>query len=454
MSQSKVFSLPMVNPNASFTKDVLLSQKFLTQQQLIQGAVLHPASMEQALKLVLDSAETEDSFFVADIRDFFNQFDTWVKHIPRVKPFFAVKSNPDPVLISILASLGTGFDCASKSEIKQILDLGISPDRIIYAHPCKPSSHLSYAYSKNVDLMTFDNSDELYKMKKLAPNARAVLRVSTDDSNSLCRLSLKFGAPMDTTHDLLTTAKKLGVNVVGVSFHVGSGCHDDSAFIDALSRARTVFDQAEDLGFNLSLLDIGGGFPSPKEKQGAKFSNIAANINSTLDKLFPPSLGINIISEPGRFFCSSAYSLAVNITSKRTVSSAPQTLTEVKNDIKNSEEPSFMYYINEGVYGSFNCIMFDHQIVYPEILVNDGEFVYDNPCEQSQIEKRFESSIWGPTCDSIDCVVANTKIPELFVGDWLLFQNLGAYSRSAASKFNGFESSTVFYYDSQQTKKC
>ncbi|PVU85322.1 hypothetical protein BB560_007060 [Smittium megazygosporum] len=440
MTKSELFVLPMVKPDLPPKCNYDTVSKFLTQKEIVCGETLTKSNMSEVLRLVTEQSDVEDSFFVADVREMFNQYEAWVSHLPRIKPHFAIKSNPDPVLISILASLGTGFDCASKAEITQILDMGISPSRIIYAHPCKPSSHLSYAVSRGVDLMTFDNFDELHKMKKLAPNARAVLRISTDDSAALCRFSVKFGAPMGSTYDLLCTAKSLGINVVGVSFHVGSGCQDDCAFDDALQRARTVFDQAESLGFNFNLLDIGGGFPSSKERGGVKFSAIAANINASLDRLFPPHLGINIISEPGRYFSSSAYSLAVNITSKRAVES------------EESSEPSFMYYVNDGVYGSFNCIMFDHQIVYPEILTNNGEYVYDSASSKDPSQTGYKTSIWGPTCDSLDCVVPQTTLPELYLGDWLLFQNMGAYTKCAASKFNGFDLSAVYYYDSQQSR--
>ncbi|PVU89822.1 hypothetical protein BB559_002007 [Furculomyces boomerangus] len=444
MNQVSSLTSSMIKPSLSSPK----TAKYLLQPDLLKENTLTSSSLSEVLQSITSSPDAEDSFFVADISIVYEQYQTWIRELPRIQPFFAVKSNPDPVIIKILASLGTGFDCASKTEIKQILDMGISPDRIIYAHPCKPSSHLKYATKSNVNLMTFDNTDELYKIKSLAPDAEVVLRISTDDSNALCRFSIKFGADLANTEELLNVAKSLGINVVGVSFHIGSGSLDVNAFSDALRRARFVFDQAKQLGFEFSLLDIGGGFPSSKQRGGIDFKSFARNLDAEMNRLFPVSEGIRIISEPGRYFSSSPFSLAVNVTSKRTVD--PNTTpynSEAENSSSPSDEVSFMYYVNDGVYGSFNCIMFDHRIAHPEILTREGAFELGK--NHSNV-KHYKTSIWGPTCDSIDCIVQETSFPELYVGDWILFQDMGAYSGSAASKFNGFDTSPVYYYDSRK----
>lgn len=134
--------------------------------------------------------------------------------------FAAIKSNPDPMVVKLLAALGLGFDCASKSEIQQVLQLGVDPERIIYANPCKQASFIRYAAQQQVAKMTFDNAEELHKIKLLYPNAELVLRILTDDSKSLCQLGLKFGAPMERVASLLQTAKDLELNVIGVRYVV------------------------------------------------------------------------------------------------------------------------------------------------------------------------------------------------------------------------------------------
>ncbi len=376
----------------------------------------------------------EDAFFVADLGDVYRQNMRWKKHLPRVTPHYAVKCNPDPTVIRLLAALGTGFDCASKTEIEQVLKLGIAPERIIYAQPCKTKSYLRYTVKQDVRQMTFDNTDELYKIKEIAPSAELYLRILTDDSASLCRLSQKFGASMDNTIELLNLAKKLDLNVAGVAFHVGSGASDPNAFIRAVQDARAVFDQAASLGYKLHTLDVGGGFSSDS------FDEMAAVLGKALDDYFEPS--IRIIAEPGRYYTSSAFTIACNVIARRTV---------VDHD---TGRKSYMLYLNDGVYGNFSSIMFDHQHPIPQVLSTvrkpDG-FNYSLDClidsgynsAEENISERggklIEYSIWGPTCDGIDCIAESwTCADTVDVGDWLYFEDMGAYTKCSATRFNGF----------------
>ena len=237
-----------------------------------------------------------------------------------------------------MTALGLGFDCASKNEIETVLKLGVDPSRIIYAQPCKTKSYVRYAAQSGVKQMTFDNADELYKTKQLFPDAELYLRILTDDSASLCRLSQKFGAALDTTAELLELAKKLELNVVGVAFHVGSGASDPKAFIKAVQDARFVFDQASALGFNMHTLDVGGGFTGD-----VTFEPMAAVLSTALDEYFPPH--IRVIGEPGRYYVSTAFTIACHVIARRTVTDATLGTT------------SYMLYLNDGVYGNFSSII-------------------------------------------------------------------------------------------------
>ncbi|KAK1219460.1 Ornithine decarboxylase [Marasmius sp. AFHP31] len=376
--------------------------------------------------------DAEKAFFVADLSKVYNQYQRWVACFPEIKPYYAVKCNPDPYVLRLLAALGTGFDCASNNEISQVLKIGgIHPDRVIFANPCKALSFIRNSAKVGVDMMTFDNSDELYKVKRAHPNAKLVVRILTDDTKSLCQLGLKYGAPLDTVPGLLAKAKELGLNVIGVSFHVGSGCYDPSVYSDAVRRAKAVFDMGKDAGYTFDLLDIGGGF------EDALFEQSAGVVRVAIDQYFPDRQGIKIIAEPGRFFVSKAFSLAANIIARR--APLPDGNVAATQQV-DGDQPSVMYYINDGVYGAFNCIMFDHQTVHPYVLSLDGSF------HVPTTEAQSTCSIWGPTCDSIDCVCPSTKLPNsLRVGDWLGFDNMGAYTVCAASQFNGFEVSNVIY---------
>lgn len=389
----------------------------------------------------------EDAFFVADLGEVYRQHVRWVKHLKRVTPHYAVKCNPDPTIIRLLAALGTGFDCASKTEIEQVLKLGVDPARIIYAQPCKTKSYLRYTAKQGVKQMTFDNTDELYKIKQIAPEAELYLRILTDDSASLCRLSQKFGASMDNTMELLSLAKELDLNVAGVAFHVGSGASDPNAFIRAVQDAREVFDQAASLGFDLHTLDVGGGF-SPDT-----FEEMASVLAKALDDYFPPS--IRIIAEPGRYYTSSAFTIACNVIARRTV------------EDKDLGIKSYMLYLNDGVYGNFSSIMFDHQHPVPRVLstmrrpdgfnystdsLTDSGYTSAEDCSPGPRNGRLiDYSIWGPTCDGIDCIAEKwTSTDTVDVGDWLYFENMGAYTKCSATRFNGFTDKHLTIYVSSE----
>lgn len=367
----------------------------------------------------------EDAFFVGDLGEIYRQHMRWKRNLPRVEPFYAVKCNPNMTVLRLLAALGTGFDCASKTEIQTILDMGVSPSRIVYAHPCKTSSYIRYASQVDVQMMTFDNAEELIKIQKFYPNAKLILRILTDDSKSLCRLSLKYGAPLETTRSLLELASRLGLNIVGVSFHVGSGSYDPTAFVRSVEDARRVFDEATEFGYDLKLLDVGGGYGPDN------FESVASLLGPALDKHFPPS--VRIIAEPGRYYVATAFTIATHVIARRTV----------RND---DGVASYMLYLNDGVYGNFSGKLFDHQNPVAKVLKHKEEYFYDSPESDAHLIKY---SVWGPTCDSLDCIDDNCYLPEkVNVGDWLYFSDMGAYSQASATKFNGFtdDHTVVFVY--------
>ncbi|KAI9775303.1 MAG: Ornithine decarboxylase [Geoglossum umbratile] len=382
-------------------------------------------------------AGDEDAFFVADLGEVYRQHIRWKMNLKRVKPFYAIKCNPDPLVVRLLAELGTGFDCASKNEIQQVLDMGIDPSRIIYAQPCKTKSYVRYAAKAGVKKMTFDNPDELYKTKQFFPDAELFLRISTDDTSSVCRLSIKFGASLDRTQSLLELAKQLDLNVVGVSFHIGSGARDPNAFSKAVRDSRLVFDQASKIGINMTTLDVGGGFCS------SLFEAMACVLSQALDDYIPAN--IRIIGEPGRYYVASAFTLACNVIARRTI-----------EDTAN-QAPARMLYLNDGIYGNFTGIMFDHQNPVPRVLRCGRRFMHSSEAtEEYEIGPVTRYSIWGPTCDGIDLIVENVEFPNVLdIGDWLYFEDMGAYTKCSATRFNGFiDNHEVLYVSSESSVKA
>jgi len=364
----------------------------------------------------------EGPFYIVDLGVLARQYEQWVTLLPRVKPFYAVKCNPEPALIKVLAALGAGFDCASQAEIMQVLSYGVEPEKIIMANPCKPPSHIVSAKNLGVAKMTFDNADELHKIKKTHPQAELVLRILPDDSHSLMRFGSKFGAPPSTWPSLFKLARDLALKIVGVSFHVGSGCMSAVAFTEALRLARHVFNLGESYGFAMNFLDIGGGFPG-QSNVNVNFPEIALAMSEVIDELFPPH--IQVIGEPGRYMACDTHTLACSIYARRHI--------EASAEVPDADETlKYLYYINDGVYGSFNCIFFDHCHPVPIPLKNKP-----GPAHKCKI--------FGPTCDSMDVVASDVPLPEMSIGDWLIFEAMGAYTTASSSRFNGFKTTTMFF---------
>eukprot|EP00050_Salpingoeca_kvevrii_P017636 m.66941 g.66941 ORF g.66941 m.66941 type:complete len:462 (-) comp7646_c0_seq3:512-1897(-) len=395
-----------------------------------------------------EDSDDQDAFCVVDLGDVYRKHQQWLRLLPRVEPFYAVKCNGDGLILDAMAALQLNFDCASKGEMEMILSRGVDPTRIIFAHPCKPISHVRYAAKHGVEMMTFDNDDELHKIKTHFPAAKLVLRILADDSRSICRLGTKFGAPVERATHLLKLAQSLHLNVVGVSFHVGSGCLDASAYTDACIAARRVFDEAEELGLKLTLLDVGGGFSGNDASGPVSFKDAATVLNAAIDQYFPMDMGVRIIAEPGRYYVHTAVTLATNIIAKRVIDGSAS--NEVSDSGAAAErtdshdtaaqagsQRTIMYYVNDGVYGSFNNLLYDHAEVFPQPLVQAAggtDAASEVPC-----------SIWGPTCDGLDCILKSWRLPELDIGDWLLFEDMGAYTFSAGSTFNGFPRPVCHY---------
>ncbi|KAF5740908.1 ornithine decarboxylase-like [Tripterygium wilfordii] len=370
--------------------------------------------------IILKEAK-EEPFYVLDLGVVMSRMETWAHSLPMIQPFYAVKCNPHSAMIGAMAALGASFDCASRAEIESVLSLGISPKRIAYANPCKAESHIRYAASVGVDLTTFDSIDEVKKIRKWHPNTALLLRVKApDDEGARCPLGAKYGALDEEIEPLLQAAHDTGLTVSGVSFHIGSGATESIPYRVAIKAAKSAFETAARLGLpKMHVLNIGGGFTTET------FDEAALTIKAGLVDYFSDVPDLTVIAEPGRFFAESAFTLATTIIGKRVRGGG---LRE--------------YFINDGVYGSMNCILYDHATVTCTPLATSSNREYP----KSEEEVRYGSTVFGPTCDALDTILTGYLLPELEVNDWLVFPNMGAYTAAAGSSFNGFKTSEILTY--------
>jgi ornithine decarboxylase len=376
--------------------------------------------------------ESDMPFYVINLTKVVQQYRHWKKHLPRITPYYAIKCNPDPLILETLLNLGCCFDCASKNEISQVLELGASPDKIIFANPVKSATHIKYARSSAVDLMTFDDVNELYKIKLHHPSAKLLLRIKIDDSKSLCQFNSKFGAGTSASEliPIFNTAQACALNLVGVSFHVGSNCFGIDSYAHAIKSAAYVFQLAELHGFLFTVLDIGGGFPGIQTTTASivTFEDISNTVNVAIDEHFHADKypNLQIIAEPGRYMVASSHILVANVIGKKEAGSM------------------FKYYINDGVYSSYNCIHYDH--VLPKIHSLNALKTLKNKDTTNKDVVLFKSTVFGPTCDSMDTIDTNCMLPELKPGDWVYSEDMGAYTISAATTgFNGFLPAKKYY---------
>lgn len=277
-------------------------------------------SMKDIIPKIISDKNINQSFSILDIGSVIRQYRLWRRYLPNVEIFYAVKCNPDPMILRTLANLGVGFDVASTGEINMAIETDVNRDKMIYANPCKRGEHISYARSQNVSMMTFDNENELLKIAHLHPTAKLVLRIVVDDiTKSKMKFGCKFGCPMYDVENVLNFAKFHNLNIVGVSFHVGSACLDPHSYSNSIKRAREVFAIAKKVGYDCTILDIGGGFPGTNDEAPPSFADMAEQIQEALKTYFADVPNLRVIAEPGRFFATSAMAHVVRVTGKKSI---------------------------------------------------------------------------------------------------------------------------------------
>jgi ornithine decarboxylase len=390
------------------------------------------ALTERRKKLLQKIAATHGTpVLIVDHEKIKENYLEFKRKLPDVQVYFAVKANSLSEIVKTMYDIGASFDVASFAEfelvyenIKNLSKKGrrdFIREKIIYANTIKPAETLEKLNLYKI-LMTFDNSEELKKIKKYAPDAGLILRIRVPNTGSMVELSSKFGADPGEAVDLITQAIQLGLTVEGISFHVGSQCNNFDNYSQALDSAFSIFEEAKlrncEMGFPAAkgkkkkVLDIGGGFPVKYTPDIKSFTALARKLNSEIKRRFVNNT-IQIIAEPGRFMVATACTLVTKIVGKSV------------------RDGKTCYYLDDGVYNTFSGQVFDHQL-YPLHAFKGGE-------------KKI-CATFGPTCDAFDTISLADELPEdLQVGDLLFAENIGAYTNASATSFNGFQPAKVVH---------
>ncbi|MCE5285677.1 MAG: type III PLP-dependent enzyme [Pelosinus sp.] len=333
------------------------------------------------------------------------------KHLPGVKQYYAVKANPDEHIVRTLADLGSHFDVASDGEMNQLSAMGIDSSRMVYANPIKTANGLLTAKSVGVNKFTFDSESEIDKMAKAVPGGTVLLRIRVDNPKALVDLNKKFGAQPEDAIRLITLARERGLDTAGLCFHVGSQSTSADAHLEALRICRSLFDEAAQLGFNFRILDIGGGMPVPSLSETADVVAMAQDIRAGLAQYFPDT---EIWAEPGRFMCGTAMNLITRVIGQQK---------------RNNQQ---WYFLDEGLYGTFSGIIFDH---------------WDFELETYKEGKEIPVTFAGPSCDSLDILFRDKLTVPLEMDDLILVPNCGAYTSASATEFNGFAKAPIIIWE-------
>ena len=346
-----------------------------------------------------------------------HSWNIWQRELPGVRPYYAVKCNPDRVLLETLGSLGAGFDCASGRELMEVADSCYKPtgkesfsERVVYANPCKPFRDLQKAKTLGSPPTVIDSCEEVEKLEQVGWQGSALIRLLVEDKGSTMPFSRKFGLSVDKVTDVAKLAYQKGIPLSGVSFHVGSGCHDPKQYKMAIERSLMAIDTMKQFGHTPNMIDLGGGFLT--EDNG--FEKSARAIRCAMGAARLRSDTIKFIAEPGRFFATNAFDLFVQVIGKK----------------PSLDNEGWRYTIDESLYGQFSCVPFDHK--KPTWLRVSPGYKGEEP------RKRVKGTLFGRTCDSLDLIAASDNMEELEVGDWLWFPHMGAYTNVTASEFNGF----------------
>ncbi len=336
-----------------------------------------------------------------------------------------MKANPGEPILRMLAEEGCNFDIASRYELDQILSLNVSPDRLSYGNTIKKAKDIEYFYEKGVRMFATDSKEDLKNIAKYAPGSRVYVRILLESSTTAdWPLSRKFGCHPDMAYDLLVFARDWGLTPYGLSFHVGSQQRDIGQWNDAIAKMKYLFtslEEEEDI--RLTMINMGGGFPSQYIEPTNELSKYASEITRYLHDDFDYDIP-EIILEPGRSLVADSGILTSEVV-----------LVSRKNNTA----------LYRWVYcdaGKFNGLIetLDESIKYP-IVVENGK----------PSSKEGEVILAGPTCDSMDIMYENHKykLPtSLRPGDKLYWLSTGAYTSTYASVcFNGFPPLKTYYME-------
>ena len=368
--------------------------------------------MTERIRQFLKNRQDDGPCLVVDLDVVRENYNAFARSLADTRVFYAVKANPAPEILKVLAELGSSFDVASITETQAVLAAGATPDRISYGNTIKKESEIATAYKLGVTMFAVDCEAEVEKIARAAPGSRVICRIHCDGTGSEWPLSRKFGCEPEFASDILELAHKRGLVAYGISFHVGSQQHNVQAWDSALASTAAIFRTCAERGISLSMVNLGGGFPVKYLRKTPKLESYGKAIFRALRRHFGNRIPETII-EPGRGLVGNAGVIEAEVVliAKR----SPE------------DEVRWVYLDIGKFHGLAETI--DESIRYPIRTKRDRDEM--TPC-----------IVAGPTCDSVDVLYEKNPYPlpvSLAIGDKVLIEAAGAYTTTYSSVgFNGY----------------
>ncbi|MHA1158042.1 MAG: type III PLP-dependent enzyme [Alphaproteobacteria bacterium] len=369
--------------------------------------------MSDRIRNFLRDRRPEGPCLVVDLDIVRENYLDFARAMPDSRIHYAVKANPAPEILKLLADLGSAFDCASLSEVDLAIAAGAAPADISFGNTIKKQRDIAGAFERGVSLFAVDSIEEVEKIGHAAPGARVFCRILCANDGAEWPLSRKFGCDPDMAQDVLQYAHRIGLQAHGISFHVGSQQPDPEAWDSALRTSADIFHTLSERGIQLRMVNLGGGFPTRYLRDVPRVRSYGGAISAALRRHFGNRIPETII-EPGRGMVGSAGMIKAEV---------------VLISRKQRNDKVRWVYLDIGKFGGL-AETTDEAIRYPIRTAHDDDEA--TPC-----------IIAGPTCDSIDVLYEKTPYPlpiSLTIGDEILIEGTGAYTSTYASvAFNGFE---------------
>ncbi|AGL20018.1 type III PLP-dependent enzyme [Actinoplanes sp. N902-109] len=354
-------------------------------------------------------------YLVTDLDTVARRIAAFTAALPGVQPFYAMKCNPAPEILTTVRDQGASFEVASIGELRQLELLGVDPAGVLYSNPVKPPSHIAAAHAAGLWRFSFDSPNELRKIAEHAPGSAVYLRLHVDDTASSFPLSRKFGADLAEGRDLLVLARRLGLRPYGITFHVGSQCANADAWRQAIDACGKIMSSLLDEGIRLDMLNIGGGFPARYAEAVPTIEEIGAVVTAAVGDVLPyaPQL---LAAEPGRHLVAEAGVMVAGV-------------------------------IGREVRGAENWLFLDVSAYHGLMETIQLPTGWDFPVRSSApAAATLPFTVTGPSCDSSDTMFSGLPLPATIdVGDLLYIGSAGAYTLSYASAFNGFPPPTPLF---------